>query len=96
MAMLTESSQMDARLRSVFARSRIADALLAVALDVVEPFASEYLSADEYDRLCGLVQEPVGEATEAALATIARELALLADADPEVSRRLQNAEYQRR
>lgn len=94
--MLTESSQMDARLRAVFARSRIADALLAVVLDVVEPFASEYLSADEYDRLCGLVQEPVGEATEAALATIARELAILAHADQDVSRRLQNAENQRR
>lgn len=87
---------MHARLQSVYARARVADALLAVALDVVEPFATDYLSAEEYDRLCGLVQGPVGEATEAALTTIVSELALLADADPDLAQRIQRAEGQRR
>jgi len=83
------------RLRSTYARERIADAILGVALDAVEPFASDYLSADEYDRLCGLVQGPVGEATDAALTTISRELAILAVADPDLAQRLQGAGHRR-
>jgi hypothetical protein len=86
---------MHARLRSAFARERIADALLGVALDAVEPFASDYLSADEYERLCDLVQGPVDAATDDALATIARELVSLAEGDPELRRRLETAEHRR-
>jgi hypothetical protein len=82
-------------LRSAYARERIADAILGVALDAVEPFASDYLSADDYDRLCGLVQGPVGEATNAAMTTIARQLAIVADADPDLARRLRGAEHRR-
>ena len=95
MATRTDSSPIHERLRSAYARERIADAILGVALDAVEPFASDYLSADDYDRLCGLVQGPVGEATNAAMTTIARRLAIVADADPDLARRLRGAEHRR-
>jgi len=91
----TDSSPMHDRLRSAYARERIADAMLGVALDVVEPFASDYLSADDYDRLCGLLQGPVGEATDAALTTISRELAIVTDAEPDLARRIQGAARRR-
>ncbi len=91
----TDSSVLEARLHSVHARGRVADVLLGVALDVLEPFASDYLSADEYVRLCGLVQSSVDAAAQAALAMIARELALVAEADADVTRRLQRAKHER-
>jgi hypothetical protein len=91
----TDSSPKHDRLRSAYARERIADAILGVALDVVEPFAGDYLSADDYNRLCGLLQGPVGEATDAALTTISRELAIVADAEPDLARRLQGAARRR-
>lgn len=88
---LTDSDDMLARLNSVQARGRVADTVLGVTLDVVAPFASEYLSSDEYRRLCLRVQATVDTATEAALATIAIELARVAEADPDLTRRLQRA-----
>jgi hypothetical protein len=91
MPTLTDSSLLQARLQSVHARGRIADVLLGVALDVLEPFASDYLSADEYARLCGLVQASVDAASDAALTTIATELALVPEADLDMTRRLQRA-----
>jgi len=95
MPTLTDPGLLGARLQSVHARGRVADVLLGVALDVLEPFASDYLSADEYARLCGLVQPSVAAATQAALAMIARELALIAEADSDVTRRLQRAHHER-
>lgn len=91
MPTLTDSSLLQARLQSVHARGRVADVLLGVALDVLEPFASDYLSADEYSRLCRLVQLPVDAAAEAALTTIAAELASIAEADLDITRRLKRA-----
>jgi hypothetical protein len=87
----TDSSLLQARLRSVYAHGRIEDVLLGVALDVLEPFASEYLSGDEYSRLRSLVQRSADDAAEAALATLANELALIAEADPDIRRRLRRA-----
>ncbi len=95
MPTLTEPSLLQVRLQSVQARGRVADVLLGVALDVLEPFASEYLSADEYARLCRLVQASVDAAAQAALMTIARELELVAEADLDITRRLQRAQHGR-
>ncbi len=95
MPTLTEPSLLQVRLQSVQARGRVADVLLGVALDVLEPFASEYLSADEYARLCRLVQASVDAAAQAALTTIARELELVAEADLDITRRLQRAQHGR-
>ena len=78
-----------ARLRAVHARGRTADVLLGIALDVLEPYALDYLSAVDYRRLCDLVTEPVNAATEAAQATLAQELARrLPAADPLLVARL--------
>ncbi len=91
MATAIDSNTLLARLRSVQARGRVADCLLGVALDVVEPFASDYLSADDYLRLCRRIQATVDAATEAALRTLAIELAQAAEGDPDLARRLQRA-----
>jgi hypothetical protein len=88
---LTDSSLLRARMQSVHARGRITDVLLGVALDVLEPFASDYLPADEYARLCRLVQASVDAAAEAALTTITSDLALVAEANLDIARRLQRA-----
>jgi Rnk N-terminus len=64
--------------------------LLGVALDVLHPYASEYLSADDYRRLIALVEAPVKGATEGGLAVLAEELArALAEADAGVIERLE-------
>jgi hypothetical protein len=62
------------RLRSVHASGRVAHTLLGVALDLIAPYASDYLSADDYDWLAELVDGPVHAATSAALATLTTEL----------------------
>ncbi len=87
----TRSSLLQARLESVRARGRVADVLLGVALDVIEPFASDYLSAAEYARLCRLVEASVDAAATAALTTIEIELALVAEVDIDIDRRLRRA-----
>jgi hypothetical protein len=51
-----------------------------------------YLSADDYNRLCGLVRAPVDAASEAALTTIARELVLVLEADPRIAARLERTQ----
>jgi hypothetical protein len=89
------SAVMPGRLSSVHAEQRISDALLGVALDVLEPFASDYLSAEDYDRLCRLLEAPVTAASEAALTTIAKELALVLEADPGIAARLQTTHDRR-
>jgi len=91
----TASAAMPGRLHSVRAEQRLADALLGVALDVLEPFASDYLSADEYDHLCTLLEAPVSAASEAALTTLARELVLILESEPGVAARLQTTQNRR-
>jgi hypothetical protein len=91
----TDSGLLRAGLLSVRAQERVADVLLGVVLDVVEPYASDYLSADEYSRLCGVVRASVDAAADAALATIETELALVAEADLDISRRLRRARHGR-
>jgi hypothetical protein len=91
MLTVIDSNALLDRLRFVHARGRVADALLGVTLDVIEPFAVDYLSADEYVGLCNRVQTTVDATTEAALATIAVELARVAEADPDLMLRLQRA-----
>jgi hypothetical protein len=90
MPTLTDSG-LQARLESVHARGRVTDVLLGVTLDVLEPFASDYLSANEYARLCKLVQRSVDAAAETALAAIAAELALIPEAELDIDRRLERA-----
>jgi hypothetical protein len=87
----TQASLLQARLESVRARGRVADVLLGVVLDVIEPFASDYLSGDEFARLCGLLEACVDAASTAALTTIESELGLVAEVDIDVDRRLRRA-----
>lgn len=92
----TNPRALSSRLDLVHAQARVADALLGVALDVLEPFASDYLSAADYSHACVAVRAPVSAATEAALAAITRELALVVEADPWIPARLdrtQNSEH---
>jgi hypothetical protein len=91
----TDSGLLRAGLLSVRAQERVADVLLGVVLDVVEPYASDYLSADEYSRLCSVVRASVDAAADAALATIETELALVPEADLDISVRLRRARYGR-
>ena len=73
------------RLRQVHAAGRTADVLLGVALDVLHPYAADYLSADDYRRLIAIVEAPVKDAAERGLATLAEELlGALSEADPGV------------
>jgi hypothetical protein len=74
------------RLRVVGARGRIGESLLGVALDVVEPYASDYLSADEYRRVCDLLRGPVEAATDTALGALAD---ALTPGDPAIAARLE-------
>jgi hypothetical protein len=89
------SSVLSGRLSSVHAEQRISDALLGVALDVLEPFASDFLSADDYTRLCSLLEAPVTTASVAALTTIARELVLILESDLEIAARLEKTQNRR-
>lgn len=95
MTRVAASEVLRGRLVSVHAEQRVADVLLGVALDVLEPFASDYLPADEYNRLCSLLQAPVSAATDAALSTIAEELVLVLEADPSIAARLETMQNRR-
>lgn len=77
------AARIEVRLQTVHAPGRTAETLLAIALDVLEPYASEYLSRGDYERLRDLVTGPVTAATEAAQAALVRELSrVLLEADP--------------
>ena len=67
-------SELPARLRSSHATTRVTHTLLGVASDLVAPYASDYLSPDDYDWLSALIERPVESATESALATLAADL----------------------
>jgi hypothetical protein len=78
------------RLREVRASGRVTDVLLGVALDVLQPYASDYLSAADYQRLIALVETPVREATQGGVAILAEGLRrALSGADPAVISRLE-------
>jgi hypothetical protein len=62
------------RSRDVYARGRVAEALLSVAMDLLEPAARDQLSGDDWDKLCRIVRGPVDAATEAALEVLLTEL----------------------
>lgn len=87
------STALIARLDSVRAEKRVAEALLGVVLDVLEPFACDYLSAGDYSHLCAVVRAPVKVATEAALTTIVTQLALAVQADPGIEARLDRTQH---
>jgi hypothetical protein len=95
MTTVASASVLSGRLNAVHAEQRVVDALLGVALDVLEPFASDYLSADDYTRLCSLLEAPVGTASVAALTTLARELVLILESDPEIAARLEKTQNRR-
>lgn len=76
------------RLRRVHARGRIADSILGVALDALEPYASDYLASADYQRLCRFVDGPVAAATDRAIESLLEELAAaIDDADPDLAGR---------
>jgi hypothetical protein len=89
----TAPTALSSRLGLVHAEERLADALLGVALDVLEPFACDYLSAADYGQLCSAVRAPVSAATEAALAVITRELTLVVAADSSIAARLDSTQH---
>jgi hypothetical protein len=77
------------RLRAVRAHGRVAESVLAVALDLVEPFASEYLPPDDYRDVSELLRGPAEAATDTALATLISELLQVAAAgDPKIASRV--------
>lgn len=83
-------STLEDRLRAVSAHGRVADALLGVALDVIEPYASDYLSADEYSHLCDALRKRVDGAADAALSALVDSLApALKTEDPALMARLE-------
>lgn len=78
------------RLDAVHARGRAKDSLLGIALDIVEPYASDYLSPADYERVCELVRGPVEAATDAALEALLEALApALGGADPDIVARVE-------
>lgn len=90
MTTMTGSGALEDRLRAVSAHGRVAESLLGVALDVIEPYASDYLSADEYNRLCELLRKRVDGAADAALGALADALApTLTTEDPALAARLE-------
>ena len=90
MTMMTGGGTLEDRLRALHAHGRVAESLLGVALDVVEPYASDYLSADEYNRLCELLRKRVDAAADVALGALADALApTLTSEDPVLAARLE-------
>jgi hypothetical protein len=90
MTTMTGGGTLDDRLRAVSAHGRVAESLLGVALDVVEPYASDYLSADEYNRLSELLRKRVDAAADAALGALVDALApTLTSDDPALVARLE-------
>ncbi len=71
---LLASAGLAGRLGDVRARGRAADALRAVAVDLLRPAAREQLPSDDWDRLCSIVHGPVDLATDRALAVLLIEL----------------------
>lgn len=88
MKTLTRGETLQSRFRAVQAAGRVEESLLAIAIDALEPFASEYLTGDDYFRLCQRLREPVEHARDAALAALIDSLVTgPANGDPELAAR---------
>jgi hypothetical protein len=80
----------ETRLRAVRASERLNDALLGVVLDVLHPYASDYLSGADYQRLMAIVRDPVAASANAGLEVLIDELdRTLAAPEPESSKWLE-------
>jgi CBS domain-containing protein len=78
------------RFRDVRAGGRVRDTLLGVALDALQPYASDYLSRADYAGLVRLVDGPVHEATEDGLRALIAALAIaVTDAEPKQTTHLE-------
>jgi hypothetical protein len=78
---MVEQERILVRLGEARARGRLTDALTGIALDVVYPYASEYLPAGAYRDLVGLLEPVSGKVATAALAMLADELDRLLASD---------------
>ena len=77
------------RSRDVYAQGRVSEALLSVAMDLLEPAARDQLSGPDWDHLCRIVRGPVQAATDAALEVLLVELGTAAtEVDPGLMARL--------
>ncbi len=78
------------RLQEMHGRGRVTEAIHALALDLVDPYARDHLCADDFGCLSELVEEPVVAATNAALDVLVSELEdALVRADPRLVERLE-------
>ncbi len=90
MTTLTAPNVLETRLQRVYARGRVADALLGIALDVLQPYASDYLPGSDFRHLCDLLKSPVDAATDVALAAFLDALTVFVqDADPQLMARFE-------
>jgi hypothetical protein len=79
-----------ARLRSVHAGARLAEALQAIALDAVDPSGPAHLTAPEWQRVCDLLEGPVEAVAGAAIASLTLALEDASRAcEPALRRRLE-------
>ena len=81
-------AQIRSRLACVHARGRTAEALYTIVLDALDPDARHDLDSADWASLCELLCEPVNEAAEVALETLAGglEATLVADRPDLVTR----------
>lgn len=76
-------------LQATRAPGRVTAVLLGVALDVVVPYATDYLSAEDYAALSRMLEGPARRASDLALTTLAEDLmTALSDLDPALQARL--------
>ena len=86
---MTDADRIRARLAEVRASPRMRDVLVGVALDVLHPYASEYLAAVDYRRLIGLVEPSASAIAAATIDLLAEELdRLLASGEADSERRV--------
>ncbi len=90
MTIMTRGSRMADRLEVTHGRGRVAGAIHALALDLVDPYAQNELCSDDWDCLCELVRGPVEAATNAALNVLIESLEdTLPRADPRLVERIE-------
>ncbi|MFL5754704.1 MAG: hypothetical protein ACJ77N_00250 [Chloroflexota bacterium] len=81
--------EIERRLQAVGGRKRVKAVLRTLAIDLVHPYAREYLSDRDRDKLSTMVREPIDAATDAAIDALAEGLAsALDDADPRLLARV--------
>ncbi len=90
MTSLPEADNLTIRFHDVRAAARVRDVLLGVALDALQPYASDYMAAVDYRRLLAVVDDAVREASDAGLATLLKSLTrAIAAADQDLVVRLE-------